>query len=86
MIGGKTSHWWEFNMLHISKVVKAVSCIIKIASAHSKNNTLSFKLQSFRASRHDIQNFKNKEEWNSVRLGIEQHKSTLGCSLDFGKT
>ena len=27
-----------------------------------------------------------KEEWNSRRLGIVQHKSTLGCSLNFGKT
>ena len=28
-----------------------------------------------------LTNFKNKEEWNSIKVGVEQHKSSLGCSL-----
>ena len=31
-------------------------------------------------------NFKNKEEWNSIKAGVEQYKSTLGCSLELSKT
>ena len=44
---------------------------------------LNFKCKS--SSWHNISklftNFKNKEELNSIKLGAEQHKSTLGCSL-----
>ena len=28
---------------------------------------------SFRDSGHDVQNFKNKEEWDSIKTGIELH-------------
>ena len=32
-----------------------------------------------------IRNFKNKEKQNSIKVGAEQHKCTLGCSLKHSK-
>ena len=67
-------------------MLKAVSKLTRQASAHSKTNNFKFPTSSFQASRHHTQNFKNKEKWNNIKLGIEQHKITLGYSLDFNKT
>ena len=32
-----------------------------------------------------IRNFKNKEKQNSIKVAAEQHKCTLGCSLEHSK-
>ena len=74
MIGVKNSHNYNtksFALLHISKDVKAVSCIINISICAQQNNNFRFPtstLLSFRVPQHDTQNFKNKEEWHSIEV------------------
>ena len=38
-----------------------------------KNSSADSTLVRFRANWHDIKNLRNKEEWNNIKVGIEQH-------------